>query len=139
MEWFWPEGFYTLAMVGVFAVAFLLRQLDTTFCNPGSGLQMHAAWHVATGIGIYLAYSFFEDVRWNIDPVSGLQRPDDGLRLLARHPALEVGVLGVVGTAPQGGQGDAEEGVALLRRHLPDAVEVTEAGGDKVEVLGVLV
>ena len=65
--------------------------------------------------------------------------PDDGLRLLARHPALEVGVLGVVGTAPQGGQGDAEEGVALFRRHLSDAVEVTEAGGDKVEVLGVLV
>jgi GntP family gluconate:H+ symporter len=21
MEWFWPEGFYTIAMVGVFAIA----------------------------------------------------------------------------------------------------------------------
>ena len=68
-----------------------------------------------------------------------LQLPNDGLRLLARHPALEVGVPGVVGTTPQGGQGDAQEGVALFRRHRPDPVDVAEAGGEKIEVLGFLV
>ena len=69
----------------------------------------------------------------------GLELQNDGLRLLARHPAFEVGVPGVVGTAPQGGHGDAQEGVALFRRHLPDAVDVTETAGEKIEVLGLLV
>ena len=59
----------------------------------------------------------------------------DSLRLLAGHATLEMRVLDVVDTAPEGGDGDTQEGSPLFRRHFPDTVEITDTGGVKIEIL----
>jgi hypothetical protein len=44
-------------------------------------------------------------------------------------------VLGVVDTATKGSDGDTQEGLSFLGCHLPDAIEITDAGGVKIEIL----
>jgi hypothetical protein len=46
-----------------------------------------------------------------------------------------MGVLGVVDTAPKGGDGDTEEGVTFPGCHFPYVVEITDTGGVKIEIL----
>ena len=68
-----------------------------------------------------------------------LQFAHSRLCLAAGHGTLEMSVLDVVGAAAQGGNVDREKGGSPFGRHLPDAVEITDAGGVKIEILSLFV
>ena len=57
------------------------------------------------------------------------------LCLPAGHGTLEMSVLDMAHASAQGCDGDAEKGGSLFGRHLPDAAEIADPGGMKIEIL----